>query len=229
MKNLRQRWLHLLLERRPHHQSDHQRVQEKHRRLANTVSSVAFMFREKGPRDQGCSHDELHDQVEICPEGCASTEKAPHWEERQHFNHPFHSHLYDLLIARKLFRPNIVWWLAKGRRRDSTRMAAYILLKTKLISFVWFAPIVIVWVAVPSFSCQALMVYVPGGRLGRAKLPSCFVQAKYGFLRTAIYPRIQGWILHLTGIAISSLANASSTVAPGSSALFHSRLLAGVG
>src|ERR1019366_8811992 len=70
----------------------------------------------------------------------------------------------------------------------------YLLLKTKLISFVWFAPIVAVWVAVPSFSCQALMVYVPGGRLGRSKLPSCLVTAKYGFLRTAIYPRIHGWM-----------------------------------
>ena len=78
MKNLRQRRLHLLLERRPHHKSDHQQIQEKHGRLANSVSFVAFLFCEMSPRNQGCSHDELHDEVEIRPEGCASAEKALH-------------------------------------------------------------------------------------------------------------------------------------------------------
>ena len=77
MKNLRHRRLDLLLERRPHHQSDHQQIQEKHRRLANTVSSVAFVLRAKSPSEQGSSHDELHDEVEIGLEGCAGTEKSP--------------------------------------------------------------------------------------------------------------------------------------------------------
>src|ERR1700730_7987178 len=81
VKNLRKRWLHLLLERRPHHQSDHQQIQEKHRRLANTVSSVAFVFREKSARDQGYSHDELRDEVEICREGGTGPEKALHWKD----------------------------------------------------------------------------------------------------------------------------------------------------
>ena len=42
------------------------------------MSSVAFLFREMSPCNQGCSHDELNDEVEICPEGCAGAEKARH-------------------------------------------------------------------------------------------------------------------------------------------------------
>jgi|SRR5271168_2414644 len=61
MKNLGHRRRYLLLERWPHYQSDHQQVQEKHRRLANTVSSVAFVSRKKSPSEQDQSHDELHD------------------------------------------------------------------------------------------------------------------------------------------------------------------------
>ena len=48
------------------------------------VSFVAFLFCEMSPCDQSCSHDELHDEVEICPEGCASAEKALHWKEIKH-------------------------------------------------------------------------------------------------------------------------------------------------
>src|SRR5437016_13937686 len=84
MKNLRQGWLHLLLERRPHHKSDHHQVQEKHGRLANSVSFVVFLFREIGPRNQGCSHEELHDEVEIRREGCAGAEKALYWKQIKH-------------------------------------------------------------------------------------------------------------------------------------------------
>jgi len=84
MKTVWQRWFNLLLERRPHHQSDHDQVQEKHSRLADTVSFVAFLFREENSRDQRCSHDELQDEVEICPEGGACTEKTPLWEETAH-------------------------------------------------------------------------------------------------------------------------------------------------
>jgi hypothetical protein len=84
MKSLGQRWLHLLLERGPHHQSDHQQIQEEDTRLANSVSSVAFVFREKSAHDQGYSHDELHDEVEIRPEGSAGPEKTLHRKENQH-------------------------------------------------------------------------------------------------------------------------------------------------
>ena len=44
---------------------------------------------------------------------------------------------------------------SKGRGRIESD---YIPLKTKLSSLVSFAPIVMVWLAVPSFSCQALIV-----------------------------------------------------------------------
>jgi hypothetical protein len=39
------------------------------------------MPREMRTSDQGCSHDELHDEVEIRPKGCASAEKALYWKE----------------------------------------------------------------------------------------------------------------------------------------------------
>jgi hypothetical protein len=78
MKNLWQRRPNLLLERRPHHQSDHQQVQDKYRRLAKTVSSEPFASRKKRSPDQGHSHHELHDQVEICPERGAGAKKALH-------------------------------------------------------------------------------------------------------------------------------------------------------
>jgi len=42
------------------------------------VSFVAFVFRKKGPSEQGYTHDELHDEVEVCPEGGAGTEKTLH-------------------------------------------------------------------------------------------------------------------------------------------------------
>jgi len=78
MENLGQRWPHLLLKRRPHHQADHQQVQEKHRRLAYTMSPVTLLPRENGSRSERHSHDDLHDEVEIRPEGSAGTEKALH-------------------------------------------------------------------------------------------------------------------------------------------------------
>src|ERR1700676_5156892 len=78
MENLGQRWLHLLLKRRPHHQSDHQQVQEKHRRLAYTMSPVAPPPRENSSESERYSHDDLHDEVEIRPESSAGTEKALH-------------------------------------------------------------------------------------------------------------------------------------------------------
>src|SRR5258706_13627218 len=118
---------------------------------------------------------------------------------------------------------------ARASRFQKSTEADYIALKTKLTSLVSFAPMVTVCVDVPSFSCHALMVYVPGGRLLRSKLPSLPVTAKNGCLNTATYPCIQGCRLHFTGIAISSRANDSSTLDPGGSALFHSRLFAGVG
>ncbi len=43
-----------------------------------------FVPREKSPGDQSYSHDDLHDEVEICSEGSAGAEKTPHWKERQH-------------------------------------------------------------------------------------------------------------------------------------------------
>jgi hypothetical protein len=52
--------------------------------LANSVSFVAFLLREMSPSNQGSSHDELHHEVEIRPEGCASAEKALHWKEIKH-------------------------------------------------------------------------------------------------------------------------------------------------
>src|ERR1700687_325804 len=94
MKNLRQRWLHLLLERGPHYQPDHQQIPEQHRRLTNTVSSGTFVFREKSARDQGYSHDELHDKVEICPEGGTGPEKALHWKEGNS-THPLYPQIRD--------------------------------------------------------------------------------------------------------------------------------------
>jgi len=78
MENLRQSWRHLLLERRPHHQSDHKQVQEKHGRLAYTVRPVAPVPRENGSQSERYCHDELHDEVEIRPEGSTGTEKALH-------------------------------------------------------------------------------------------------------------------------------------------------------
>jgi hypothetical protein len=74
----------LLLEGRPHYQSDHDQVQEKHGCLADTVSFVAFLLREENSRDQRCFHDELQDEVEICREGRSCTEKTPFWEEKGH-------------------------------------------------------------------------------------------------------------------------------------------------
>jgi hypothetical protein len=47
---------------------------------------------------------------------------------------------------------------ARASRFQKSTEANYIPLKTKLISLVSFAPIVIVCVDVPSFSCHALMV-----------------------------------------------------------------------
>jgi hypothetical protein len=42
------------------------------------VSPVAFAFRENSSGNQRCTHDELHDKIEICREGRAGTEKAVH-------------------------------------------------------------------------------------------------------------------------------------------------------
>jgi hypothetical protein len=36
---------------------------------------------QKNARDQSQSHEELHDEVEICPEGGTGPEKALHWEK----------------------------------------------------------------------------------------------------------------------------------------------------
>jgi hypothetical protein len=72
MKDLRKRRPQLLVKRRPHHQSDHQEIDEHHRCLTNAMSSEPLLFREKHARDQRCSHDELHDEVEICREWGAS-------------------------------------------------------------------------------------------------------------------------------------------------------------
>ena len=132
MKTLRQRWLHLLPEGRPHHQSDHEQVQEKHGRLADTVSFVAFVFRETSPSDQRCSHDELHDEVEICPESCAGAEKALHGRHIQHRWSSTAPADFRFSIAGKLFRPNIVFiypHLSKraARRRDHRWWPSYVI------------------------------------------------------------------------------------------------------
>jgi len=50
-------------------------------------------------------------------------------------------------------------------------------LKVKLMSFISFAPSVTLAVCVPSFSCHASIVYVPGGRFGRSSLPSSSLTA----------------------------------------------------
>jgi hypothetical protein len=48
------------------------------------MSFVALLLREMRSGNQCCSHDELHDEVEISPEGCASAEKALDWKEIKH-------------------------------------------------------------------------------------------------------------------------------------------------
>ena len=64
------------------------------------------MFRQKGPDDQGYSHDELHDEVEICPEGGACAEKTLYWEVDNTAKHRFRSHIYDFLMVGKRHRLN---------------------------------------------------------------------------------------------------------------------------
>ena len=83
VQNPGQRRLYLLMERRPHHQSDHQQIQEQHRSLANAMRGVAFLFGKKSTCRQRHPHHELNDEVEICPEGGARPEKAFHWKESQ--------------------------------------------------------------------------------------------------------------------------------------------------
>jgi hypothetical protein len=47
-------------------------------------------IREKGARDQGHSHNKLHDEVEIRPESGTGPEKALHWRQGDstHFLYP---------------------------------------------------------------------------------------------------------------------------------------------
>jgi hypothetical protein len=74
MKNRGHRRLRLLLERWPHYQHNHQRIQEKHSRLADSVIPVTFALCENSPGNQRCHHDELHNEIDICREGCAGPE-----------------------------------------------------------------------------------------------------------------------------------------------------------
>ena len=108
MKDLRKFRHQLLVKRRPHHQSDHQEIDEQHCRLTDAVSSVPLLFREKHASDQSCSHDELHDEVEICREWGASAQKSLYRKKRVTMG--FHSYGRSImLVARKLFCPNVVF------------------------------------------------------------------------------------------------------------------------
>src|SRR3954451_24840839 len=52
-------------------------------------------------------------------------------------------------------------------------------------------------VFVPRVSCQAVRVYLPGGRPRKVKVPSAPVTEKNGWSRTWIQAFIQGWTSHL--------------------------------
>src|ERR1700756_5343220 len=76
--------LHLLLERRPHHQPDGDQVEEQHCRLANSVSFISFSPRQKSSAQQRNTHYELCHQVEICPKSGARTEETLRWKQAWH-------------------------------------------------------------------------------------------------------------------------------------------------
>src|SRR5206468_430422 len=59
----------------------------------------------------------------------------------------------------------------------------------------------------PNFSCQASIVYVPGGRPEMVKLPSAFDTAKNGSGRTPTYACIQPCTLHSRLTITSGAAN----------------------
>src|SRR6266516_2766440 len=83
MQILRERWPHLLLERRPHHQTDHPQIQKQQRRLANSVSRVAFSFRQKSSRDKRYSHDDLYYEIEIRLKRGARAKETIYWKDGQ--------------------------------------------------------------------------------------------------------------------------------------------------
>ena len=58
------------------------------------MSCVAFSLGEKNAHDQSQSHDELHDEVEICPEGGTGPEEAL-CREKANSTHPLHSQIPD--------------------------------------------------------------------------------------------------------------------------------------
>jgi hypothetical protein len=63
--------------------------------LADAVGSVAFLFRQTSPRDQRYSHDELHDEVEVCPEGGTGADKTFIGKKDKTTNHGFHPQISD--------------------------------------------------------------------------------------------------------------------------------------
>src|SRR6266436_9356696 len=67
--------------------------------------------------------------------------------------------------------------------------------------------IVTIAVCVPNFSCQASIVYVPGGRPVIVKLPSSLETEKNGSGRTPTYACIQPCTLHSRFTITSGAAN----------------------
>src|SRR5262249_46472457 len=69
----------------------------------------------------------------------------------------------------------------QGRRPGEPPLrVSYLPLKSKFAVTVWFGPTVISWSCVPSFSCHASSVYLPGGRFLIEKVPSSPLVAKKG-------------------------------------------------
>src|SRR2546426_7665844 len=66
---------------------------------------------------------------------------------------------------------------------------------------------VTVAVCVPYFSCHASMVYIPGGRPFRVKLPSAPLTPKNGWGRTPNHACIQPCTLHSSATMTSGLSN----------------------
>src|SRR6185369_14197596 len=96
-------------------------------------------------------------------------------------------------------------------------------LKSKSSVLLSFAPTVTSTSCGPYFSCQASMVYLPGGSPLMVNVPSSPVTAKNGLPTTPIYERIHGCTLHFTGIMTSSRGNRFTSESPlGGCDWFHS-------